>query len=352
MLKSCLTFAFLLCLTNDSVHGEAGLRLEIHAVQDTFVVHEPVRLTCTFKNESDSTLRIMDVQQYGSNMKHMYYVVQTPGGELESRRVLYMIGTGFYMSDYVGEPLAPGDEVEFFMYPAYTRKFDPETGETYGGGNTLPAPGWYRLQLAHFVPRQLPKLWAGNSTARTVMSDPIEITIVEGTDVDEKILGALWENDGGGWLSEGDDHRSQREDEQLLRDIVKRFPRERMSKYVYLGLARSLSTPSTFNREVELGRTREAVGYLELLAAQYPDFRREEVAEFLGFGYAYLGNPDKARRVFDDAIRANPRLSTHYEFMSTRLASLYPHQPAVREWSYARQRGELFVEPARVDSGK
>ena len=351
MSKYVALIALPFLLSSASARAVTAPELEIRAVQDTFVLNEPVRLTCTLKNPSDSTIQIMDVQQYSSNMKHMYYVVREASGNVEYRRSIFWISTGFYMSGYVGEPLTPGSQLEFFLYPAITSVFDLQSGETVGGGNTFSNPGKYQLQLAHFIPRQLPKLWAGTSSQREIVSHPIEIVFVDGTEIDEVILSVLWSQGGGSWLSEGDDQRSTRSDDENLRKILKRYPNARMSKYVYFALARSLLSPSSFDRKLELKRTKEAVGYLEVLRRRDPNFRPEEVAQHLGDGYAYLGESDKAQEVFDDVMQKYPLLSTHYQFTATRLSSLYPTQHAVREWLNARQRGEPYVEPTRASSG-
>lgn len=340
-----------LCVGIASVHiyyadvqAQTKPTLEVRAAQDTVVALEPVKLICTLRNNTGMTLQIMDVQQYGANMEYMYYILSPPSGGTEYRNFRNNYQTGFFNSEYTGETLLPNRSVEFFLYPAYTRLIDPISLERFSGGRTFAEIGTYSIRIAHFIPPQLERLWAGRSSDRTIVSEATTLVVVEPTAEDRAVLETLWRGHGGEWLSEGDDGLGRRTDEEELRATLKRYPRARMSRYVYLALARSLSTPSSFNRTKELERAAEAAQYLEVLVDLYRGFRTEEVLQCLGKNYTYLGKPVEGREAFDRAMRSNPNLATHYGFMWTRLSSLYPRDKLVNRWLESRSRAEPFIE--------
>ena len=63
------------------------LKIIIKSNKSEYAVGEPVKMAVKFRNESDSTIRIIDVREYVmTENHHLYYKVINPKGELKVRK--------------------------------------------------------------------------------------------------------------------------------------------------------------------------------------------------------------------------------------------------------------------------
>ena len=63
------------------------LKIIIKSNKSEYAVGEPVKITVKFRNESDSTIRILDVGSYSmTENHHLFYEVVNPGGELKVKK--------------------------------------------------------------------------------------------------------------------------------------------------------------------------------------------------------------------------------------------------------------------------
>lgn len=323
------------------VCGTQDLRITLSTPQHDYVVREPIKFVVSMKNVGPETIRIVEVfyLKCDANMRHFFIEIETPWGKLERRNHLLVVPTEIINKQYNGEPLAPGDSIEVFLYPNFTVPVEPPgllsaRGE---GRVTFPEAGTYRVRVAYFVPEYFVNLWRGENGI--AYSNWVELRFRDPTPEEKEILDVIWESNPQE-LSSGDDTLIPSFNELSLKRVIANYPDNPLIKYAYFNLARQIMSL------VGGARNGEAVPIFEMLIERYPDFRYEEVRQHLAKAYFYSGQPERARELMRRTLRERPNLRHHDNFMMRKLSMEEPTGIATIKWRKLRRKG------IRIDDGK
>jgi hypothetical protein len=326
---------------------EEDMRLTLESDKDEYIAREPIKFIITMTNISDQTLRIPEVEYLGKNMEHMLYEI-TYHEDRMLRIYQYMHNFIIPNPNYVGEALNPGDSIQIFLYPNFTRRYDSPVP---GARNqiTFKETGNYEVRVVYYVDPILEVLW--KPRGGKLYSNPLNLRIREPTREEREILDAIWSSGPDRSFvgpARGDDSPSFH-DEPELRRVISKYPDHPMIKHAYLALAKSLS-----GRIHERQKEEEAAKILEMMMDKYPEFRYEEVRLLLGYAYWRAGKQNEAVEVFNRTLDERPSLRDNYRFMRWKLRATYGplFSEAFYEWKRSRKRGEIFDEDEFKEIGQ
>lgn len=318
-----------------------SLTLNVHSCQDTYVIGEPIKLIIRISNYSNQTERIVESELLNNNMEFMLFEITPPDNRVEIRSTQQWIKERFINPNYAGEPLFPGEFIEFYLYPNYSILIDHSRQEGVVGmeGRTFTRAGKYRLRVAYF----LPKYWRilKNSVAEELYSNQIEINFRNPTLQEKEILDAYWV--GANFIARrGDIDGQARFDETALRSVISKYPNEPLVKYAYFALMRSLayrpiSTSMPTNDPVPGLKEIEILG--ETLMNRFPEFRYFEIRNHIARNIARDGRKSESLKLYQDCLTKMPQLKDHYGFMANLIIVKYGRMEAITEWSKSRREG-------------
>ncbi|UCF05645.1 MAG: hypothetical protein JSV33_01000 [bacterium] len=327
---ACVAIFFILFIHAVCLGKDVVLRLE--SIQDEYVIREPIKLIATFVNESKEEIRLAGSYYFDMNMKHMFFEVTNPGGETVHRRFQYYSTIGIINDEYRGEPLAPGESREMFLYPNATFVFNVDTSRMSGDCEvTFSEPGEYRVRLVYVVPEVFHHLWKKEGG---LYSDPLTIRFRHPTQEEREILDAYW-YEGGFQITYGDNNPSCNFNASELVRVIEKYPDNPMIRYANFGLALALLSENTNNSLLE------AASVLDMLRSDYPGFRAEEVGQHLGTSFFRMNQKEKAIETFSDILRARPALKDHHLFMVNKIVAEYG-KDYVDVWMRNRVDGKEF----------
>jgi hypothetical protein len=260
----------------------------------------------------------------------MYLEVITPDGDTQYRRHQCIFYVALENPGYTGEPFAPGESREIFLYPNVTWQFEPSTGRLLGADEvTFPKPGEYHVRVIYDVNPFWQRLWKAPGG---LASNSITLDIRKPSSGEKEILDAYW-TAGYDDLTCGDVNEVVEFDEGRLRKAIAEHDNDPLVRYAYFGLGRVLYV--IWNRKE---KAPEARSVFELIAVRFPNFRYEEVQLYLARCYHALHNDSVAVRIMDSALEKSPGLIDNYNFMRDRVR-FESNFDAVHRWKMDRKRG-------------
>jgi hypothetical protein len=316
----------------------SGITMRARTSQDTYVEREPLKIEVYFKNESNEVLRMIPVQWLGQNMEFMFLEVEGPDGTVARRKFTYCIIHEALNPNWAGEPLAPRETAMIVLYPNVTRQIWPDKKKW--SSFTIGKPGTYKMKIAYEVPALYKNIWRPENGI--LYSNELTLKVTKPTIVEKEILDAYW--DGGTTPHEmrlGDDNVYIDVDEDLIDGVVRRYPDNRLTKYLLFNKARYKIGKS----RVDAAAAGEAEVLYETIRRRYPEFRVREVCSGLSLAYAENGKLDKAREAIKTAVKDNPALTTEYVFMSRVIYVETGTSTLISEWERSRAKGDKWNVP-------
>jgi hypothetical protein len=297
----------------------------------------------TIENAGGTTARVMEVRELGPNMEYTFLDIQTPDGTRELRTFQYINDIKLPNPKYLGEPLQPGEGVQFFIYPTESTPLrrDPRNETDDYGPLTFPVAGTYHVRVAYRVPEVYKNLQPNGGE---VFSEPVVLEFREPTAEESEILDAVWAC--APMLSSGEDEALKCDAEPELRRVIALYPQNDLTRYARFYLARAI----VYQRPPR--QRGEAIEILEDLRSNRSSFRAEEVRLLLGRIYGSDGETEKAKQVFNEALAMNPMLRTNFPFMERKLLTDYADSnpsEAVRIWMQNRREGKPAPENIKTE---
>lgn len=302
----------------------------LESAQDTYIVHEPVKLTVDLVNETSEIINFVGIRKLGMNMEYIFYEIIDPLGQLELRKSQYLFRNEAIGDRWPGQPLRPGQRVNLFLYPNITRCIDSHDCEV----STFSAPGTYKIRVVYSIPVRFVNLWKGEYGK--LYSNQIKLIFRRPDSKEKDILDAIW---SGNYydLSTGDDILLSDFNKPKLQSVIDKYGSHPLIKYAYFALARQLlnENRASWNTAAE---------YFEFLRRQYPSFRFEEVGKHLAHTYHNLDRENDALRVIRGTLRDQPRLKDNYHFMWFKVFLEKGRLAAVNDWIEKRRAGQYCEE--------
>jgi len=333
LITTALLLSFYTCIAKSQ-----ELTINISASKSELIVGEPVKLVVEIYNTSDEILRILPVERLGMNMEAMFLRIITPDQRTEYRKFTFTRWHEIVNPYFPGEILAPGEVVVTLLYPTETRavRFAGDDTPKRGYGRTFPKPGVYEVQLAYVPPPRYERLYRTENTKYgEVYSNSIFLALRAPSQKEKEILDAYWNSGDKVGLLLGDDHPYLRADEKLLEQIIAKYPREQLTDYLRLALARSFLFADGLWDGAD-----HAIPLLEEIIDSAPNFRFEETRLHLATAYSRAGLRKNASALFETIIKARPAMKCHAELMGRKIMNETDDIDNILEWKESRMRGE------------
>ena len=259
-----ILLSILLTTLGWTTSGASGISLYAQTNQDKYVQREPLKIEVYFKNETSEVLRMIPVRWLGQNMEFMFLEVEEPDGSVTKRRFTFFSMDEVLNSNWGGEPLAPGESAMVVLCPNVTRQIRPAGPSKF----TIGDPGMYKMKIAYEVPRLYERIWKPESGILYSNEFIVEVTA---SSVEEKeILDAYWHGGATPYdLYLGDANVYIDIDEGLLDRVIKKYPDNHLTKYLWFNKARYKIGESRLNPAA----AEEAEYLYETIRRKYPKFR-------------------------------------------------------------------------------
>ncbi len=285
--------------------GEAlasGLVVDVRSDKNQYVLGEPVKLTASVRNETGQTIRVPSVTLMDQFFMHfMYFEVTSPTGALRRLKHVAIFQELILGPHYAGAPLAPGDSIQVFLYPARTNvAVDANgmaSGERISSSETFPVTGRYKLRVVYQVWPDLDVLFPGKWR-----SNEVELIMRKPDSEQREILDALWQGMPAG---EGGIDWSRR-DLKRLKAVIDKYPHDDLTLHVRFALARGLEWEDRYD---------DAITILRALNTSHPEFRHEEMQLWLGRVYIGSGAREEGADMLFSAMGKEPALWTNPAFV-------------------------------------
>lgn len=301
--------AALACCAQASAAEGILIRLEDRNHQAEYVTREPIKLVVTLVNNSNEQIRIPGWEYFGSDWDCIYLEIVGPDGAQQCRRFQFWDSYGIINEKYLGEPLLPGDYREIRLYPNVTFQVDCRSlAEVSRMGATFGEPGDYRVRAVYQVPNYWPALWRPSTQ---LVSNEVTLRFREPDAEEREIIDAIWSGDGSD-LSLGDD-AGGRMDEGFLREVIAKYPRNRLEGYAEIALARTLYLTPDGSCDSE------ALSWVEKILTAHPGLRPEEVLSLGAKIFLRMQEPGKAAALADSALKLSPGLIDDSDFMALKV---------------------------------
>lgn len=320
--RACVGLA--LSLTAYASEAVASVKLTLVPTQSSYVIGEPVKVELFLSNPGTDELRVFDMTRFSHDMEFLEYVVISPDGRRSERTYKLWEVDKFRDDDYVGVPLAPGERWVMFLYPNATYPLNGRADLE----RTFRTPGVYRLAVSYCPDRN-------ETFGPTVTSNFIELHFREPSIVERDLLSPLWD-DKGNSLSTGDNSIECALNRDRLRQKLEERHDDPLSRYLQMALVRSLLSFARRETYVEI---REL---LLDLKQRFPDFRKPEVAQWLGKACFRLGRTDEAQEIVRSELLEQPVLRNNYPFMREFIRTEQSEElfwSALAGWLEERSRG-------------
>ena len=313
------------------------LSIRVESPQEEYVVGELLKCFVALTNTSPDTIHVVNIQDLDMNMSFMFIEISLPTGATEIRKTQYSLDhVVWWPKGYVGEPLAPGDSVQIFLYPNWSRRLrsDKEGPRWERGSRTFQTAGTYVVRFCYEVPLECERIWKG--PGGRLYSKPITLKFRQPTPEESEILQPLWAS-GSLALSIGDGEDWSGFDEMALDQVITKKPTHPLAKYAYFSLARSLMTPSS-RVGIDATRLRRGVDLCTILIRSYPEFRYEETRQHMANGLYRLGRQEEAARLLNRTLIEQPALKDNVGFMRDKIFFETGSLDEVGEWEMRRIR--------------
>lgn len=313
-----------------------SLVVHMDTEQTEYVIREPVKFRVALKNVSNEPVNIPSVSEFNNNMNYTYLLITTPEENTERRRYQYIYDLKILGTLYAGELLAPGDSIQFFLYPNFT--FKEQSSSDYAT-LTFGEPGFYDVRVCYTVPSGYKILKA--SAPDDVCSSAVTLHFRKPDAIEKDILASFWKKNSVA-MAHAEWSSLTTYDIGALRAALRSYPQHPMIRWVRYELGRQLMSPEEYGYRIKpggppKGDVEEAAGIFEALQRNYPDFRPAEVAYFLAKAYLDLGRRSDAARVLLRAIDANPGLRTDARFMPAYVYAKTGDNHESSSWALKRQ---------------
>lgn len=289
-----------------------------------YIIGEPLKFSVKLHNNSTSVINVPSVARLGDNYRHYYLEVVDPDGKVEARYNKKSYEDEYFPYQYSGEPIQPGDSIEFFIYPTVTSLLE----ENNSIGYTFDVPGEYRVRLAYHIDQRYVNLW--NNNGEIAYSNELRLVFREPDKDESEILSSIWSKTMR-FVESCEYCNVCMFDEQHLEEIMSKYANHPLIPYVIYFLARRYTTR-------ELHNYSRACELYEQLIISHPDFRHSEVMTHAAYAYYKQNRMERARYLVNKALKDHPSLKDHYNFMRIKLViDNRGHQgDPVGKWVYDR----------------
>lgn len=301
------------------------LVLELESVKSQYVLREPVKFCVTFKNISQSEIRIPHYDELEGEMEYIHMDVKYPDGSRGQRVIKYSHDIGIINRNYGGVPFSGGRSFSLCYYPNQSMGFGAKTFSYlwHERGPTFPVVGEYRIKFVYQAPETFKRLYRPS-----IESNEITISIIEPTIEEREIFDAYW---AGGSISYGDYSAGNQYDRDALIGVMEKYPDNPMIKYAMFGLAVDYGCSARWQRDPGKG-----LDLLNEIARKYPEFRYFEVQKFRVRYLMMLNEVESARSLYKKLLKVNKDLMNIPSFIA--LVSwiedglLSPDKAIIRTW--------------------
>lgn len=322
----CAMWGIALLLADRGGAVENGMALTLRSSQDVYVLHEPLHLRGELANRSNEAIRVYGIEYFSNeNMPCLFLEIITPDGLKQERRTFFYHADYLKFAEYRGEPLEPGQQLGFDLFPNHTYPIHDVFAE--GGGWSFPSPGDYKVRLVYVVEELRRILW--KPPANRLYSNQITIRVISPSPAQREILEAYWKgtNDGMAW----DGKLMWGFDRAGLERVLQKYPDEPFTNYILFALLNTesvLARPDLPNAEV----------HARSLMSRFPDFRPGQVRR--AYAAALIGSGQKAEglEVLDEALRLEPHLRDNVDVMRLKITAEAGSEKAFRSWEKNRMK--------------